>query len=187
MNPLNPEVPSSQSRRSFLTRASVLVAAPALFHIGSARADTVETGKTAVVKTSYCQLRGVGENGVYTFKGIPYTGPCDGPNRFQPPTKLQSWTGVRDALEYGPQAYQQQNPESPSRVASSENCNFINIWTPSVESGGKKPVMYYFHGGGFISGSGGSGRNLSHDGSALSRNNDVVVVTSNHERNGDGI
>jgi len=176
MNPLNREVLTDHSRRSFLTRASSLVAAPALFHIGnSARADTVETGKKAVVKTTYGQLRGVGENGVFTFKGIPYTGPSDGPNRFQPPTKLQPWTGIRDSIEYGPQAIQQQN-----RGVSSENCQFLNIWTPSVESGGKKPVMYYLHGGGFISGSGGSGQNLNHDGSALSRNNDVVVVTSNH-------
>jgi para-nitrobenzyl esterase len=180
MNSINSEVPSNQSRRSFLTRASALVAAPALVHIGSARADTVETGKNATVKTTYGQLRGVGENGVFTFKGIPYTGPCEGATRFQPPTKLQPWTGVRDALEYGPQAYQQENPNNPSRLASSENCNFINVWTPGVESGAKRPVMYYLHGGGFISGSGGSGKNLNHDGSALSRNNDVVVVTSNH-------
>jgi para-nitrobenzyl esterase len=175
MNSFDPKVPPSHSRRSFLTRASSLVAAPVLFQIGkSARAD-VEAGKNAVVKTTYGQLRGVGENGVFTFKGIPYAGPVDGSNRFQPPTKLQPWSGVRDAVEYGPQAIQQQ-----SRGVSSENSQFINIWTPSVESGGKKPVMYYIHGGGFISGSGGSGKNLEHDGSALSRNNDVVVVTGNH-------
>ena len=114
MNPFNPKVLSNHSRRSFLTRASSLVSTPALFHIGnSARADTIETGKTAVVKTTYGQLRGKGENGVVTFKGIPYTGPADGPNRFQPPTKLLPWTGIRDAVEYGPQAIQQQNPAHP--------------------------------------------------------------------------
>src|SRR5579863_2050602 len=176
MNPFHPEDLSHHSRRSFLTRASSLVAAPALFQIGrSARAATVEPGQSAVVKTTYGQLRGVGENGVFVFKGIPYTGPADGPNRFQPPTKLQPWTGVRDALEYGPQAIQQQ-----SRGPSSENSQFVNVWTPSVESGGKRPVMYYIHGGGFISGSGGFGKNLEHDGSALCRNNDVIVVTGNH-------
>jgi len=171
----HPKDLTNQSRRSFLTRASSLVAAPVLFQIGnSARADTVEAGKTAVVKTTYGQVRGVSENGVFTFKGIPYTGPADGPNRFQPPTKLQPWTGIRDAMEYGPQAIQQQGR------GTSENSQFLNVWTPSMESGGKKPVMYYLHGGGFISGSGGSGKNLNHDGSAVSRNNDVVFVTSNH-------
>jgi para-nitrobenzyl esterase len=179
MNPLEAQHLSkdlgSHSRRSFLTRSSLL-AVPALFNIGtSARAAAVEAGKSAVVKTTYGQLRGVGENGVFVFKGIPYTGPVDGANRFQPPTRLQPWSGTRDALEYGPQAIQQQ-----VRGDSSENCQFVNVWTPSVESGGKKPVMYYIHGGGFISGSGGYGKNLNHDGSALSRNNDVVVVTSNH-------
>lgn len=181
MSPFNSEVLSNHSRRSFLIRASSFLATPVLFHIGrSAWAGTVESGKTTVVKTTYGQLRGMGENGVFTFKGIPYTGPSDGPNRFQPPTKLQPWTGIRDAFEYGPQAIQQKNPNSTNSVPSSENCQFINVWTPSVERGGKKPVMYYIHGGGFIGGSGGSGKNLEHDGSALSRNNDVVVVTSNH-------
>jgi para-nitrobenzyl esterase len=118
----------------------------------------------------------VGENGVYVFKGIPYTGPSDGPNRFQPPTKLQSWSGVRDALEYGPQATQQETRGGDS----SENCQFVNVWTPSLESGGKRPVMYYIHGGGFVNGSGGTGKNLNHEGTALAKNNDVVVVTSNH-------
>ena len=180
MNLLHSEMLGSFSRRSFVLRASSLLATPALFHMGrSAWADTVETGKTAVVQTMYGQLRGIGENGVFIFKGIPYTGPSDGENRFQPPTKLQPWTGVRDALEYGPQATQQKSPGSAG-VASSENCQFINIWTPSVDKGGKKPVMYYLHGAGFIGGSGGSGKNLLHDGSALSRDNDVVVVTSNH-------
>ena len=181
MNRVTREILSRDSRRSFLIRASSVLAAPALFQIGgSAWADEVETGKTTVVSTTYGQLRGVGENGVFTFKGIPYTGPSDGQNRFQPPTKLQPWTGVRDALEYGPQAIQQKNPNNPTSVASSENCQFINVWTTSVDRSGKKPVMYYLHGDGFIGGSGGSGKNLEHDGSALCRNNDVVVVTSNH-------
>jgi para-nitrobenzyl esterase len=181
MNLLDHRVLTNQSRRSFMIRASSLLATPALFNIGrNAWADTVETGKTAVVKTTYGQLRGVGENGVFTFKGIPYAGPSDGPNRFQPPTKLQPWTGIRDAVQYGPQAFQQGNANSKSGPASSENCQLINIWTPSVDSGAKKPVMFYLHGGGFIGGSGGSGKNPMHDGSALSRNNDVVVVTSNH-------
>jgi para-nitrobenzyl esterase len=166
---------SAYNRRSFLTGASALLAAPAIFHIGKARGATVEAGKTAVVKTTYGQLRGAGENGVFVFKGIPYAGPADGPNRFQPPTKLQPWTGVRDAMEYGPQAIQQQ-----SRGATSENSQFVNVWTQSLEDGAKRPVMYYIHGGGFISGSGGFGKNLDHDGSALCRNNDVVVVTGNH-------
>jgi len=64
--------------------------------------------------------------------------------------------------------------------AQTENCQFLNIWTPSVGNGKKRAVMFYSHGGGFATGSGGSERSQSHDGSALSKNNDVVVVTHNH-------
>src|SRR5579872_5415621 len=94
-------------RRQFFTRMSSLAAAPLLFEVPrKARADVVEAGKTAVLKTTHGQLRGIGENGVFAFKGVPYAGPSDGANRFQPPSKLEPWTGVRDAAAYGPRAIQ---------------------------------------------------------------------------------
>jgi len=138
--------------------------------------------ESPVVKTSKGKLRGIQENGVCVFKGVPYAGPSDGANRFKPPTKLQPWTDIRDAIEYGPQAIQNRDPNSPpgtTMPASSENCQVLNIWTPAADSK-LRPVMFYSHGGGFATGSGGSGKNPSHDGSALAKSYDVVVVTHNH-------
>ena len=140
------------------------------------------TSESLVVKTTKGQLRGMEENGVLVFKGAPYAGPCDGANRFKPPAKLTPWTGIRDAIEYGPQAIQNRDPNSPPGtpvLASSENCQFLNVWTPAAD-GKRRPVMFYSHGGGFSTGSGGSGKNASHDGSALAKSYDVVVVTHNH-------
>ena len=136
-----------------------------------------------VVKTNKGQLRGIHENGVLVFKGVPYAGPSDGANRFKPPTKLEPWNGVRDAVDYGPQAIQNRDPNSlpgSSTGPSSENCQFLNVWTPGVGDEKKRPVMFYSHGGGFATGSGGWGKNPAHDGSALARSYDVVVVTHNH-------
>jgi para-nitrobenzyl esterase len=138
--------------------------------------------QSLVVKTTKGKLRGMEENGVCVFKGVPYAGPCDGANRFKPPAKLAPWTEIRDAIEYGPQAIQNRDPNSPPgtpMVASSENCQFLNIWTPAADRK-NRPVMFYSHGGGFLTGSGGSGKNPSHDGSALAKSYDVVVVTHNH-------
>lgn len=132
-----------------------------------------------VVKTTAGKVRGVKENGIFAFKGVPYAGPSDGANRFKPPTKLQSWTGVRDAVQYGPQAMQNRDPNSPPNTpmaASSENCQVLNIWTPAIDNK-KRPVMFYSHGGGFLTG---SGAGASHDGTALAKSYDVVVVTHNH-------
>ena len=140
------------------------------------------TGESPVVKTTKGQLRGMEENGVLVFKGVPYAGPCDGVNRFKAPTKLEPWKGVRDATQYGPQAIQNRDPNSGPGTpmpASAENCQFLNVWTPAAD-GKRRPVMFYSHGGGFATGSGGSGKNPSHDGSALAKSYDVVVVTHNH-------
>ena len=159
-------------RREFLAAAAMVSGA-------MARAATNES---LVVKTTKGKLRGMEENGVVVFKGVPYAGPCDGANRFKPPSKLDPWSGVRDATEYGPQAIQNRDPNSPpgtSMPASAENCQFLNIWTPAAD-GKSRPVMFYSHGGGFATGSGGSGKNPSHDGSALAKAYDVVVVTHNH-------
>jgi len=141
------------------------------------------TTETVVVKTSKGQLRGAREQDYVVFKGVQYAGPSEGANRFKGPTKLEPWTGVRDALEYGRMAMQNRDPQAPPDSIlgpQTENCQFLNIWTPSVSDGKKRAVMFYSHGGGFATGSGGWERSQSHDGSALSKNDDVVVITTNH-------
>ena len=92
-----------------------------------------------------------------------------------PPVAPAPWTGVRDALEYGAAA-----PQSRSHPVSSEDCLFLNVWTPGLGDGGRRPVMVWLHGGGFSSGSGSS---PTYDGVNLCATGDVVVVTINHRLN----
>jgi para-nitrobenzyl esterase len=141
-----------------------------------------------IVETAGSKVKGRSERGVNIFKGIPYGGPVDGPGRFAPPCKPQSWPGVRDVLEYGPTAMQ--DPDaialSPELVAllpvreaipMNENCLVLNVWTPAVNDNGRRPVMFWCHGGAFIVGSGSS---AWYEGTNLCRKGDVVVVTINH-------
>ena len=93
---------------------------------------------------------------------------------------------MRDALAYGPQAIQPPDrgwPKEWTPAPASEHCLVLNVWTQGLADGRKRPVMFYSHGGGFATGNGGADvwpQHLSHDGSALARDYDVVVVTHNH-------
>jgi para-nitrobenzyl esterase len=144
--------------------------------------------ENVIVETRNGKVRGVASGSINIFKGIPYSGPVNGMRRFAPPSQPASWPDVRDALEYGPTALQ--DPEAfglspellallPVReaVAMDENCLVLNVWTPAINDGGQRPVMFWCHGGAFISGSGSSAWN---DGTNLCRKGDVVVVTINH-------
>ena len=129
------------------------------------------------VKTAYGRVRGVKSGGLATFKGIPYAGPISGANRFKAAPPLQPWTGVRDALKLGaPSCQPGRTSARGNEPAPDEDCLFLNIWTPAAD-GRKRPVMFYSHGGGFTSGSGGS---AYQDGGSLARTWDVVVVATNH-------
>ena len=126
------------------------------------------------MKTAYGRLRGLQNAGLATFKGIPYAGSVSGANRFKAAPPLKPWTGVRDALALGAPSLQpgQRRNEPPQ----DEDCLFLNVWTPAAD-GRKRPVMFYSHGGGFTTGSAGSGYQ---DGGNLARTWDVVVVATNH-------
>ncbi|MBO9576403.1 MAG: carboxylesterase/lipase family protein [Sphingobium sp.] len=141
-----------------------------------------------VVKTANGAVRGYRANGVHVFRGLRYAAPTGGTNRFKPPAKPTPWAGVMEAMIDRPSAPQQPDPPSAlgagnSDRPTSEDCLFINLFTPAVNNGGKRPVMVWIHGGGY---SKGAGTAPGFDGSNLARENDVVVVTLNHRLNAFG-
>jgi para-nitrobenzyl esterase len=141
-----------------------------------------------VADTTTGQIQGAFDDGVMSFKGIPYAAPPVGALRFKPPAKPAPWTGVRDATQFGARAIQNDSAfniapairavfaEPPAQPVS-EDCLFLNVWTPGLDDGGDRPVMVWLHGGAFISGSGAS---AWYDGANLAAKGNVVVVTLNH-------
>ncbi|MBP1755203.1 MAG: carboxylesterase [Firmicutes bacterium] len=137
-----------------------------------------------IVSTKAGKLRGYIIDGTYTFHGIKYADA----KRFQMPTEVEPWEGVKDALSYGYVCpmLTQDVPQGEIMVPhrhwpKDENCQYLNIWTQSICPDSKKPVMVWLHGGGFTAGS--SIEQEAYDGENMSKNGDVVVVTLNHRLN----
>lgn len=174
-------------RRSFLSYGAMATAS--FFARGAfqqARAQYLGcSSPSAVVRTTAGRVRGITRDKVSAFVGIPYGASTAGARRFMPPSKPDSWTGVREAVEFGPRS-----PQGPSnlipevaatdrREPASEDCLRLNVWTPGLGAG-HRPVMVWLHGGGY---SQGSGAFIVYDGANLACRHDVVVVTVNHRLN----
>ena len=154
------------SRRAFAKQAALFLAAGRF---------AWAAGEDTIAVTSAGKVRGTILGDVKIFRGIPYGADTGGKNRFMPPVKPQPWTVTRDALAYGPSA-----PQGDGHTSDREDCLVLNVFTPALSGGSKRPVMVWLHGGGFATGSG-SGATI--DGTSLAQNHDVVVVTINHRLN----
>jgi para-nitrobenzyl esterase len=152
---------------------------------------TADAGLAPIVEIATGKLRGALSAGIYSFKGIPYGASTAGRNRFMPPEPPLPWSGVRNALVYAGRAWQL--PNRPKRrpvletllgpadtTPESEDCLTLNVWTPGLGDGAKRPVMVWLHGGAFGYG---SGNRAVTDGANLARRGDVVVVSVNHRLN----
>ena len=113
--------------------------------------------------------------GPYAFKGIPYAAPPVGQLRWQPPQAAPSWQGVRDASYYGPVCMQRPSARIPASSIS-EDCLYLNIWTPDVHPDNPAPVLVFIPGGAFM---GGAGSLPGYDGTNLAMRG-VVIVTINY-------
>jgi para-nitrobenzyl esterase len=150
-------------------------------------AQLVTGENIAVTNTDAGKVRGYINNGIFTYKGIPYAEA----KRFEMPQKPKPWSAVRSSTTYGPVAplidpttFVQDESEfvfDHSWGYTSEDCMRINVWTPGINDGKKRPVMFWIHGGGFAAGS--SQELPSYDGENLAKKGDVVVVSINHRLN----
>jgi len=142
----------------------------------------------AVTDTQYGKVRGYILKGIHYFLGIPYGANTAGKNRFMPPQKPEPWTNIYPAVWWGNTAPQIMDNRYASQYGSfkdhwnyddvSEDCLRINVFTPAINDGKKRPVMFWMHGGGFTNGNG--IEQDGYNGENLARLGDVVFCSVNH-------
>jgi para-nitrobenzyl esterase len=101
---------------------------------------------TTLILTDAGKVQGIQENGFMSFKGIPFAAPPVGELRWKEPQPVKPWDGVLKADTFGPASPQAQN------LRQSEDCLYLNVWTPAKYASEKLPVMFWIHGGGFTAG-----------------------------------
>ena len=151
----------------------LLIAVAAIFTLSCGNHEL--KSENPVTSTTYGDIRGAYNEGIFAFKGIPYAIA----DRFMPPRAPETWDTVRLCTEYGPTAMQPSR--SPNAYMDEKNSFVVNVWTPGIEDKKKRPVMLWIHGGGFASGS--SNMDVIFDGAALAKKGDIVVVSVNHRLN----
>ena len=156
-----------------------------LFHFSCTGKEKGNRIIDPIFKTDYGLVRGVvnGTSSVVAFKGIPYAAAPVGDLRWKAPQAPKSWDGVRDATTFCSSCMQNRahsrlpwTEEFMVQDSISEDCLYINIWTPAKTSSDKLGVLIYFHGGGFNEG---SGSVAVYDGEALAKKG-IVVINANY-------
>ncbi|GAQ47629.1 hypothetical protein AtubIFM54640_010221 [Aspergillus tubingensis] len=163
--------------------AAVPLAASAAIQTSSAGSDLPVVNTTlGYVRGTYSPFRG-GDTAV-VYKGIPFAAAPTGENRWKEPQSPQPWSGVLNATEFGPQCAQSYSSAgifSSGKKSTSEDCLYLNIWTPNYNdtsdiTSKNLPVYFWIYGGRF---EGGSGDVLTYDGTGLAAK-DIIVVTINY-------
>lgn len=181
--------PTGFSRRSLLRGLALgagAAAVPGLLRRSAFAQPASLAGPVAT--TRWGMVRGFMDGDIHVFKGIPY-GADTGPRRFMAPAPPAPWTGVLPAVSFGPRAPQASLARSSASSLSgpddpmSEDCLHLNLWTPGLRDGARRPVMVYIHGGGYNAL---SSNDPLYDGVRLCHRGDVVVVTLNHRLNAFG-
>src|ERR1700754_5102623 len=110
------------------------------------------------VKTANGVVEGMGRqpSGVRIFRGIPFAQPPVGDLRWKPPQAPKNWEGVRQAVQFGPRCMQHPifGDMNFRSNGMSEDCLYLNVWTPAKSANEKLPVLVYFYGGGAVAGDG---------------------------------
>ena len=99
-----------------------------------------------MVKTDAGSVSGINQDGIRVYLGIPFAAPPTGDLRWRPPAPVQPWDGVKETKRYSATCPQ---PGSPAPLNMSEDCLYLNVWTPAKSADEKLPVMVFFFGGGF--------------------------------------
>ena len=192
------------NRRKFFAKAGVSAAALSLATTRGAAAPAQPRAKAAtrdadapilqvgdniaVAETTSGKVRGYILRDIHYFLGVPYGADTSGPNRFMPPQKPKPWTDIRPALWWGNTAPQNMDNRYANQYASfrdhwnyddvSEDCLRLNVFTPALKDGKKRPVMFWIHGGGYSNGN--AIEQDGYNGENLARSGDVVFVSINH-------
>ncbi len=130
------------------------------------------------VKTAEGILEGKDLSGIKVFKGVPFAAPPVGNRRWKAPQPAKHWDGVREAKEYGPNPMQEPlfGDMNFGTKVNSEDCLYLNIWTPAKTMKEHLPVLIYFNGGGLMAGSGSEAR---YAGDAMARKG-IISITANY-------
>lgn len=132
-----------------------------------------------VIQTKYGLLRGKKDRGMEAFLGVPYAAPPVGERRYLPPQPPEAWDGIRDAYHYGPRCPQPDMHDTEmfsDGQPDSEDCLYLNIWTPGTD-GPLRPVVFHIHGGGSYRG---GSRSLYYDGPSFCNGDNIVYVSFNY-------